>query len=860
MHKNYNFIIIILISLYQKIHNQNFPSEAFDTTNEPFQIKFPKNCKKISSTSPLECIECNENFTLLNGECPCYDRNCFKCSSSLYGACEKCNINFELDEKTKTCICEFKHCIFCSEDKCDQCETGYELINGECNETNWECYDKGCEICLNKKKGSCKKCFDGFNLESGNCIMNPYLNIVVNNNFLCDKNYYSIGYGCNKNCLGQNCTYGKCENSCLICKENILMEILNCKPLNYCNDSHCVMCRNTEEGFCDRCEIGYRLFEGKCEKCKDKSCLNCDYTEDGSCNSCMFNYTLINGICYSNELIVNFTNNTEEEELDESENKENKNENENKDIENKDNGNKNNENNNENENKDIENKDNENNENKNNENKNENENIIENENIKNQIKNDNENKENNEEIINQNENEEQKVSENKEEEEDEENQCLSGIKINEGKLYCTKCNENYTLIEGKCYKCDIENCKICSYPYEKNISKCLKCKENYILINEKCEKSNNKINHCMISQKSKCMLCENNYYLMEQKCIFDGKITDCLSYECMSCFNDKKRSEICEDGKLYNEVSKKCNDCNDQNCRICIDKIGCVICNEGLTLIEGKCLNSTYFANTIDGCALYDAKGNCLTCEEKCTLEDNECYCQNVTVIIILFCIIVVILIIFFVVFLRKKNQIREFQERQEANFKKEEIEFQLLAKAKLKDDIIDDILQKDSQLRKCYKCKNELAIIQLDCGCLLCKDDSKNLNIPSLKDHISINNNINNFESYEFEKPEIPEIKFGENELINENKQKSMEISTSSKQHLTYDINNKNKSSICPVCYKHFNSSKQIAFQCEICFDITSKLFNFNCGCALAVCKTCFNKIIKTKKCPGCRKDIISH
>jgi hypothetical protein len=244
------------------------------------------------------------------------------------------------------------------------------------------------------------------------------------------------------------------------------------------------------------------------------------------------------------------------------------------------------------------------------------------------------------------------------------------------------------------------------------------------------------------------------------------------------------------------------------------------------------------------------------------SLEDNECYCQSVTVtiIIILFYVIVVILIIFFVVFLRKKNQIREFQERQEANFKKEEIEFQLLAKAKLKDDIIDDILQKDSQLRKCYKCKNELAIIQLDCGCLLCKDDSKNLNIPSLKDHISINNNINNFESYEFEKPEIPEIKFGENELINENKQKSMEISTSSKQYLTYDINNKNKSSICPVCYKHFNSSKQIAFQCEICFDITSKLFNFNCGCALAVCKTCFNKIIKTKKCPGCRKDIISH
>ena len=844
MINNYNFLIIILISLFQKIKNQNFPLEIFNTTNSPFIINYPNNCKKISSKNPLECIECEENYTLLDGKCPCYDRNCLHCSSSLYGACEECNLNFELDEKTKSCKCEIKHCIFCSENKCDQCETGYKLINGECNETNWECYDKSCEICTNKNKGGCKKCYDGFNLENGSCVMNPFLNIFVNNEILCDKNYFSIGLGCNKNCLGQNCPNGKCENPCLICKENILMEILNCKPLNYCNDSHCIMCRNREEGFCDRCEIGYRLHEGKCEKCKNKFCLNCDYTEDGSCNSCMFNYTLINGDCYSNQLIEKYFNDSEEKEFNEYEENEYK---ENENIEN---------------------------ESKNNVNENKNENIenvneIQNENKNKEIENENEKKNENteEKTINLSEKEEQKESENNEEElkeeEEEEKPCLYGIKLKEDETYCTECNENYTLIEGKCYKCNIDNCKICTYVNEKNISKCLQCKENYTLINDfTCQKSNNKIRHCILADNTKCLKCENNYNLIEQKCVFDASITDCLSYECMSCFNEKKRSEICEDGKQFNERNKKCNDCNDQNCRICIDKIGCMICNEGLTLIEGKCLNSTYFANTIDGCALYDSKGNCLTCEEKCTLEDNECYCQSVTVtiIIILFCIIVVILIIFFVVFLRKKNQIREFQERQEANIKREEIEFQLLENAKLKDDIIDDILQKDSQLRKCSKCKSELAIIQLDCGCLLCKDDSKNLNIPPLKDNISINNNYNHFETYDFEKIAIPEIKFGENDLINENKGKSMETSISSKQILSSDINNKNKSKICPVCYKHFNSSQQIAFQCEICFDITSKLFNFNCGCALAVCKTCFNKIIKTKKCPGCRKDIISH
>ena len=70
------------------------------------------------------------------------------------------------------------------------------------------------------------------------------------------------------------------------------------------------------------------------------------------------------------------------------------------------------------------------------------------------------------------EKEEQKESENNEEElkeeEEEEKPCLYGIKLKEDETYCTECNENYTLIEGKCYKCNIDNCKICTYVNEKN--------------------------------------------------------------------------------------------------------------------------------------------------------------------------------------------------------------------------------------------------------------------------------------------------------------------------------------------------------------------------------------------------------
>ena len=65
-------------------------------------------------------------------------------------------------------------------------------------------------------------------------------------------------------------------------------------------------------------------------------------------------------------------------------------------------------------------------------------------------------------------------------------------------------------------------------------------------------------------------------------------------------------------------------------------------------------------------------------------------------------------------------------------------------------------------------------------------------------------------------------------------------------------------KNGKCPYCHNDFDGVNQIAQQCDICFDITSKIFHFKCGCALSVCKICFNKIIVGKKCPGCRKNIL--
>jgi hypothetical protein len=85
-----------------------------------------------------------------------------------------------------------------------------------------------------------------------------------------------------------------------------------------------------------------------------------------------------------------------------------------------------------------------------------------------------------------------------------------------------------------------------------------------------------------------------------------------------------------------------------------------------------------------------------------------------------------------------------------------------------------------------------------------------------------------------------------------------------------TIDNNNNNnnenyniiKNKFCLICNKKINNIKTIAYECKICYEITSKLFYFLChyknGCSLGSCKNCFNKIIDTQKCPACRKNII--
>lgn len=68
-------------------------------------------------------------------------------------------------------------------------------------------------------------------------------------------------------------------------------------------------------------------------------------------------------------------------------------------------------------------------------------------------------------------------------------------------------------------------------------------------------------------------------------------------------------------------------------------------------------------------------------------------------------------------------------------------------------------------------------------------------------------------------------------------------------------DINDSIKR--CPVCDRNFDNVKTIMHECGICMEVKEKANRFDCGCKFEICDQCAKKILISKTCPGCRKEI---
>ena len=441
--------------------------------------------------------------------------------------------------------------------------------------------------------------------------------------------------------------------------------------------------------------------------------------------------------------------------------------------------------------------------------------------------------------------------------------------------YCVECNKNYTQINGKCIKCSLENCNKCSLD-----NNCAICDPSFSLIYNKtlkkyvCIKNYGSIEHCNSydedNENKTCLSCEPFFSLnsFKNECVFDNMLENEISYEIMSSNFEYNRIKTCEIGNYYNKETNSCTNCNDKNCKFCAFSIGCIFCKNGYHLIMGKCLNSTQFKNvTIEGCKIYDNEGNCLFCEKECNLSENKCDCKNSYLLsYLLFIIFIGICIIFFIIiiiiFLRQDmkylNIINNQINNDEENEKLMKRNRNLIESKKLQKELINEIENKDKLIEKCSHCKKEKAIFKLiPCNHFMCVDFSseffKENKIEDLIDKYNNNNfnsnDITNSNNIYFEENYI------NNNINNVNNNNNEDVSI--KENKNFMTNYK-----CLICNKNIYFIKRVAYKCDICFEITSKIFYFICHelyrCNLKVCKNCYNKIIELQKCPSCRNDII--
>ena len=395
--------------------------------------------------------------------------------------------------------------------------------------------------------------------------------------------------------------------------------------------------------------------------------------------------------------------------------------------------------------------------------------------------------------------------------------------------YCMTCLDNYSNRNGQCIKCEIPHCSLCLVENE-----CNKCEDNYALIKNQCIKNINigQIQFCLYYEKGECTQCEDNYLLVNGKCTLNDIYIQNTSYEKMSCNDDKIRKEICL--KKYFYKNEGCVACRDPKCNFCYDGIGCIFCEKDYNLIDGRCLKKAEFNETVENCISYDYDGKCIGCDTFCILKEEKCNCKIVNRIVIYLTIAILVVIIAWIVLIifKQRDTISQHDDIIENDLK-------LIEDNKISQQELQILQEKDKALKKCFYCKIEPALYRLSCGCLFCKDDFKELMEKFNDSQLNLDTEISH---------NIVIIKKGKNNMRGINSINILNNSSLTK------INRKK----CPCCLKYFETYKQITYQCEICFEITSKIFKFKCGCALSVCKNCYNKIIVSRRCPGCRKNII--
>ena len=204
---------------------------------------------------------CIANYDLKNNLCYTLPFRCIELNST--GLCAKCSTGYNPIVQAGESICIFTvaNCItYSRQGRCIICARNHVLQNNLCN-----FFVPGCQDLSN---GTCLRCFNGFYLRNGYCIIDP--NCLTVDAGLCVKciDGFRLFNGlCVKNSI-DNCLTQRDED-CLECQADYVKLTLYGKV-------YCVLRRiiysgcSIEQYPCPRCESGFELREdGFCyaQKC-----------------------------------------------------------------------------------------------------------------------------------------------------------------------------------------------------------------------------------------------------------------------------------------------------------------------------------------------------------------------------------------------------------------------------------------------------------------------------------------------------------------------------------------------------------------------------------------------------------------
>ena len=302
------------------------------TINEPICEEGLNHCTSCNPITKL-CVKCDKDVFIPdeNGGCQnskkCIlgNNNCLECSNENH-LCKTCEEGYLPDENGG---CSYtNNCEISYRGKCLKCKDNFIFVGLDdgiqiCKSLNSEDL-KNCQD-VNKEKGICEKCEDGYYLNYGDkkCTKIEYCS---ESSFgICQKciNYYYLNKKQNQ-CIKQINNFKNCQESlngenCDICNDNYyLSEDGKCSTTNFCSKTgsfgcnSCItgyylteegnVCTNDENckkgkkdiGVCTECKDGYTIDfkDGRCKSFLEEDIFkNCEVA-DGVCKKCINGYYL----------------------------------------------------------------------------------------------------------------------------------------------------------------------------------------------------------------------------------------------------------------------------------------------------------------------------------------------------------------------------------------------------------------------------------------------------------------------------------------------------------------------------------------------------------------------------------------